>query len=105
MQLIGKFSKGIRFLFCVIIFSIYAWVVSLKHKKGLTIANVFQKILNISKRKPDKIWVDKGSESYNRSMKSWLKENDIELYLTHNDGKSIVLQRFIRTLKTECISK
>ena len=105
MQLIGKFSKGIRFLFCIIIFSIYAWVVSLKHKKGLTIANVFQKILNSSKRKPDKIWVDKGSESYNRSMKSWLKENDIELYLTHNDGNSIALQRFIRTLKTECISK
>ena len=105
MQLISKFNKGIRFLFCVIvIFSIYAWVVSLKHKKGLTIANAFQKILNSLKREPSKIWVDKGSEFYNRPMKSWLKENDIELYLTYNDGKSIVLQRFFRTLKTECIS-
>ena len=70
MQLVSKFNKGIRFLLCVIdIFRKYAWVVSLKDKKVATIVNAFQKILDDSmglhsKRKPNKIWVDKGSEFY-----------------------------------------
>ena len=60
MQLISKFNKGFRFLLCVIdIFSKYAWVVPLKDKKGVSIVNEFQKILNDSVRKPNKIWVDK----------------------------------------------
>ena len=59
----------------------------------------FKKILDDSKRKPDKIWVDKGSEFYNRSMKSWLQDNDIVMYATHNEGKSVVDERFIKTLK------
>ena len=59
MRLISKFNEGIRFLLCVIdIFSKYVWVVHLKYKKGVTIINVFQKILNKSGRKPNKIWVD-----------------------------------------------
>ena len=63
MQLISKFNKGIRFLLCVIdIFSKYAWVVPLKDKKGISIVNAFQKILKESNRKPNKIWVEKGSE-------------------------------------------
>ena len=69
MQLIIKFNKGFRFLLCVIdIFSEYAWVVPLKDKKGISIANAFQKILKESDRKPNKIWVDKGSEFYNNSF-------------------------------------
>ena len=80
MQLISKFNKGFRFLLCVVdIYSKYAWVVLLKDKKGITIVNAFQSILNKSNRKPSKIWVDKGSEFYNRSMKSWLEKNDIEI--------------------------
>ena len=51
-----------------------------------------------SKRKPNKIWVDKGSEFYNRSMKSWLEKSDIKMYSTYNKGKSVVAERFIRTL-------
>ena len=63
MQLLSKFNKGFRFLLCVIdIFSKYAWVIPLKDKKGVSIVNVFQKILKESDRKPNKIWVDKGSE-------------------------------------------
>ena len=71
MQLISKFNKGFRFLLCVIhIFSKYAWVVPLKVKKGVTTVNDFQKILKESnRRKPKKIWVDKGSELYNSSFK------------------------------------
>ena len=75
-QLISKFNKGFRLLLCVIdIFSKYAWVVPLKDKKGITIVNAFQKILDDStklhsNRKPNKIWVDKGSEFYNNSFKN-----------------------------------
>ena len=65
MQLISKFNKGFRFLLCVIdIFSKYAWVVPLKDKKGVSIVKAFQKILDDSKRKPNKIWVDKGGEFF-----------------------------------------
>ena len=71
MQLISKFNKGFRFLLCIIdIYSKYAWVIPLKDKKGITITNAFQKTLDESNRTPNKIWVDKGSEFYNRSMKS-----------------------------------
>ena len=70
MQLISKFNKGFRFLLCIIdIFSKYPWVVPLKDKKGVSIANAFQKILDDSNRKPNKIWVDKGTELYNSSFK------------------------------------
>ena len=102
MQLISKFNKGFRFLLCVIdIFSKYAWVAPLKDKKGISIVNAFQKILKESDRKPNKIWVDKGSEFYNNSFKKWLKDNDIEMYSIHNEEKSVVAERFIRTLKTK----
>ena len=70
MQLISKFNKRFTFLLSVIdIFSKYAWVIPLKDKKGITITNAFQKILDGSNRKPKKIWVDKGSEFYNSSFK------------------------------------
>ena len=69
LQLINKFNKGFRFLLCVIdIFSIYAWVVPLKDKKGVSIVNFFQKILDKPARKPNKIWVDKANEFYNNSF-------------------------------------
>ena len=74
MQLVSKYNKGISYLLRVIdLFSKYTWVVSIKGKKGLTIANSFQIILNNSKRKPNKIWVDQGSEFYNSSFKNMVK--------------------------------
>ena len=102
MQLISKCNKGIRFLLCVVdIFSKYDWVVPLKDKKGVSIVNAFQKILDDLTGKPNKIWVEKGSEFYNSSFKKWLTDNDIEMYSIHNEGKSVVAERFIRTLKTK----
>ena len=75
MQLISKFNKGFRFLLCVIdIFSKYAWVVPLKDEKGVSIVDAFQKILDYSNRKPNKIQVDKGSEFYNNSFSKWIKD-------------------------------
>ena len=81
MQLISNFNKGFRFLLCAIdIFNKYAWVLPLKDKKGISTVNAFQKILDKSGRKPNEIWVDKGSEFYNKSFKIWLKDNDVEMY-------------------------
>ena len=102
MQLISKYNKGIRYLLCAIgLFSKYAWVVPLKDKKRVAIVNGFQSILNSSKRKPNKIWVDEGSELYKRFFKDWLQHNDMEMYLTHNEEKSAVAERFFRALKNK----
>ena len=66
MQLINKFNKGFIFLLCVIdIYSKYAWVIPLKDKKGVTITNAFQNMLDESNRKPNKIWKDKDSLTLN----------------------------------------
>ena len=102
MQLIRTFNKGIRFLLCVIdSFSKYAWVVSLKDKKRVSTVDAFQKILKESNIKPNKTWVDKGSKLYKNCFKKWLKDNDIEMYSIHNEGNSVVAERFIKTLKTK----
>ena len=100
--MISKFNRGFRFLLCVIdTYSKYARFIPLKDKKGTTITNAFQKKLNESNHKPNKIWVDKGNEFYNKSIKSWLEEYAVEMYSTHNEGKSIVAKRLIRALKKE----
>ena len=101
MQLINTFNKGFRFLLYVIdIFSKYAWFVYLKDKKCVSIIDLFQKILKEPNKKPNKIWVDKKSELYNNSFKKWLKDNYIQVHSIHNEEKSVVAERFIRTLKT-----
>ena len=102
MQLISKHNKGIRYHLCVIdLFSKYAWVVPLKDKKGVSIVNAFQNIFKKSNRKTNKIWVDQGSEFYNNVLKKWLKDNDISMYSTYNEGKSVAAERFIGTLKNK----
>ena len=102
MQLISKYNKGIRYLLCAIdLFSKYVFIVPLKDKKGITIANAFQNILDNSKRKPNKTWTDQGSEFYNNHFKKWLKDNNIEMYSTHNEGKSLVAEIFVRTLNNK----
>ena len=79
----------------------YAWVIPLKR---ITITNAFQKTLDESKCKSNKIWVNKGSEFYKRLMKSWLEKNDIDMYSTHNERKSVADERLIRTLKNKFLS-
>ena len=89
-------------MLCVIdIYSMYAWVIPLKDKKDITITNAFQKNVKKSYRKPSKIWVDKGSEFYKRSIKSWLEKNDIEMYSAHYKENSVIAERFIRTFKNK----
>ena len=100
MQSINKYNNGIKYFLCAIdLFIKYASVVPLKNKKGTSIVNAFKKIIS-KERKPNKIWVDQGSEFYNNSFKDFLKIN-IEMYSTYNEGKSVVAERFIRTLKNK----
>ena len=71
------------------LFSKYAWVVPLKDKKRTSVVNALQKIISKG-RKPNKIWVGKGSEFYNNSFKDFLKINNAEVYSTYNGGKPVV---------------
>ena len=97
MQLISKYNRGTRVLSCVIdIFVKYTWVVPSKDKKGATTVNAFQSILNDKKRKLNKICVDKGSEIYDKSINSWLEENDIEVYSTHNEEIFVVTEKLLK---------
>ena len=109
MQPLSKYNNGIKHLLCAIhLFSKYAWVVPLKYKRGISIVNAFQKIISKGgkgefkgRRKPNKIWVDQGGELYNKLFKKFLKMINIEMYSAYNGGKSVVAQRFIRTLKNK----
>ena len=83
------------------IFLVNAHGLFLSRIRKVTITYAFQKNLKESNRKPNKIWVDKGSEFYNRSMKSWLEKDAIEMYSAHNEGKSVVAERFIGTLQNK----
>ena len=77
------------------------WDDSLVFLSALKNLPIFQKILDESNHKPNKITVDKGSEFYNKSMKSLLQDNNIEMYSIQNEGKSVIAERFIRTLKNK----
>ena len=76
---------------------------SFERWKSITITNAFQKILKESNGKPNKIWVDKGREYCNISMKSWLEmnRNAIEVHSMHNEGKPVIAERFIITLRNK----
>ena len=100
-QSLSKYNKEIKYLLCATdLFSKYAWIVPIKDKQGTSIVNTFQKII-LEGRKPNKIWVDQGSEFYNNSFENFLKINNTEMYSTYNEGKSVVAERFIRIMKNK----
>ena len=102
MQSLSRKNKGIKYLLCAIdLYSKYSFVIPLKDKKGISIVNAFNKIIKQSNRKPNKIWVDQGGEFYNNVFEKWLSDNDINMYSTHNEEKSVVAERFIRKLKNK----
>ena len=109
MQSLSKQKKGIKYLLRAIdLFSKYALAVPSKDKRGISIVNAFQKIISKGgkaesegRRKPNKIWIDQGGKFYNKLFKRFLKIKNIEMYLTYNEGKLVVAERFIRTLKNK----
>ena len=101
-QSLSRKNKGIKYLLYVIdLYSKYAFVIPLKDKKGISILNAFDKIIKQYNRKPNKIWVDQGGEFYNNVFEKWLSDNDINMYSMYNEGKSVVAERFTRTLKNK----
>ena len=82
---------------CYWYYSKYAWVIPLKDKKRITITNAFQEIYDESNCKRNKICIDKSSESCNKSMKSFLQNNGIQIFSSYNKGESVIAEWFIRT--------
>ena len=106
MESLSSKNKNIKYLLCVIdVFTNYAWVKPLKDKKIKTVLNAFIEIVNESNRKPNKLWVDQGKELYNKLMQESLDNNDILMYSTHNEGNSVIAERFIKTLKVKIYKK
>ena len=93
MQAFSKFNRGAKYLLAVIdVFSKYGWLIPLKDKMGKSVASALKSIFK--ERKPEKMWVDKGKEFYNKDVK-----DSIELYSTENEEKASVVERWIRTMK------
>ena len=84
---------------CHSVFTKYAWVKPLKNKEDKAVLNAFIEIVNEPNRKPNKLWVDQEREFYNKIVQEWLDNNDILMYSTHNEGKSVFAERFVKTLK------
>ena len=81
------------------IFSKYVSIAPLKGERVISFTNAIQKIWGNFCRTPNKIWVDKGNDFYNSSIKSRLHNNNIEIYSTRNDGQPGVAERFVKTIK------
>ena len=102
---LSKYNYNYKYILTVIdIFKKYAWAIPLKNKSGLSITNGFKIVLGEHPQggsepgKPEKLWVDRGSEFYNKTFKSLLKEYETKLYSTYSDLKAVFIERFNRTL-------
>ena len=106
MESLSSNNENIKYLLCVIyIFTKYVCVKPLKVKKGKTVLHAFIEIVNESNRKPNKLWVDHGRKLYNKLMQEWLDNNDILMYSTHNEGKSVIAEMFMKVLKSKIYTK
>ena len=102
MDKLFKWNSGYKYILTVIdVFSKFAWAIPLKSKTGVSITDAFNDIIKKYNRKPKCLWVNKGSEFYNKIFKDWLEKNDIKMYSTFNEGKAVVIERFNRTLKNK----
>ena len=106
MESLPSFNKNAKYVFCVIdVFTKYVWVKSLNDKKDETVLNAFIKTVNECNHKPNKLWVDQEREFYNNPIQEWLDNNGILMYSTHNKGKSVITEKFIKTLKAKIYKK
>ena len=77
----------------------------MKNKKDKTLLNAFIEIVNKYNCKPNKLWVDQGRELYNKLIQEWLDNNDVLMSSTHNEGKSLIAERFIKILNNKIYKK
>jgi len=100
MESLAGSNDGYKFILCIVdVFSKYAWCIPLKNKSATTVLDAVKEVVEKSGRMPEKIWVDQGSEFYNKSFKAWLKQHNIIMYSSFGDSKAVVVERFIRTLR------
>lgn len=83
------------------VFSRYAWARPMLTKNATDTFAAFISIVEETGRKPKKIWVDQGAEFYNSIFKKWMKTNGAVMYSTFGESKSVIVERFNRTLKTK----
>ena len=96
---LSKYNKNYKFIFTIIDnYTKYAWAIPLKDKSGKSTTTALKSLIEKTKRKPDKIWSDRGKEIYNKTFLDFLKQNEIQIYSTHSDLKAVSVERFNRTL-------
>ena len=105
---LSKYNKNYKFIFTIIDnHTKYAWAIPLKDKSGKSTTAAFKNLMETSKRKPRKVWSDRGKEFYNTTFLHYLKEQNIQIYSTNSDLKAVFVERFNRTLldltKNQCI--
>ena len=106
MESLSSKNKNVQYLLCLKdVFTKYAWVKPLKDEKCKTFLNACIEIVNESNRKPNKLWVGQRREFYNKLMQEWLYNIDILMYSTYKEGKSVITERFIKTLKAKMYKK
>ena len=99
IQSFSKFNRGIKYLLTVIdVFSKLGWMLPLKDKTGVSVSKALKEIFK--QRKPEKLWMDKGKEFYNKHVNAL----GVELYSTENEEKSSVVERWNQTMKEKCSS-
>ena len=95
----SKYNKNYKFIFTIIDnHTKFAWAIPLKDKSGKSTTTAFKSLLETSKRKPHKIWSDRGKEFYNTTFLHYLNEQNIQIYSTNSDLKAVFVERFNRTL-------
>ena len=96
---LSKYNKNYKFIFTIIDnHTKYAWAIPIKDKSGKSTTAAFKKLIETSKRKPQKVWSDRGKEFYNTTFLHYLKEQNIQIYSTNSDLKAVFVERFNRTL-------
>ena len=96
---LSKYNKNYKFIFTIIDnHTKYAWAIPLKDKSGKSTTTALKSLIEKTKRKPDKIWSDRGKEFYNKTFLNFLKEQNIQIYSTNSDLKAVFVERFNRTL-------
>ena len=96
---LAKYNKNYKFIFTIIDnHTKYKWAIPLKDKSGKSTTTAFKSPIEKAKRKPDKIWSDRGKEFYNKTFLHYLKEQNIQIFSTNSDLKAVFVERFNRTL-------
>ena len=96
---LSKYNKNYKFIFTIIDnYTKYAWAIPLKDKSGKSTTTALKSLIEKAKRKPDKIWSDRGKEFYNKTFLDFLNQNEIQIHSTNSDLKAVFVERFNRTL-------